>query len=250
MLLRNAYSSKMTLPPAYHKLTLLASNAFGVPIQFEKVHTEGITKLESVDVAYAERLGYCVKLLGIAKRGTQGLELRVHPTLIPSSHLLANVHGSMNAIMVKSDAAGVTMHYGAGAGSEQTASAVIADLVDICRISLSKHQDRVPSIAFQPNAISALPVASITEVVSSHYLRLDVFNPVQTVPTILVHLSQAGVRVQRLEVLDSPSNPELGAVLVLTEPTKGNTLRALVSNIEKLSSVIGCVRTICMESLD
>lgn len=235
---------------AAHKLTLLASNAFGVPIQFEKVHTEGITELESVDVAHAERLGYCVKLLGIAKRGSQGLELRVHPTLIPSSHLLANVHGSMNAIMVKSDAAGVTMHYGAGAGSEQTASAVIADLVDIGRISRSTHQDRVPSIAFQPNAISALPVASIAEVVSSHYLRVEVCNPVQTVPAILVHLSQAGVRVQRLEVLDRPSNPELGTVLVLTQPTKGNTLRALISNIEKWSSVIGCVRTIRMESLD
>jgi homoserine dehydrogenase len=235
---------------AAHKLALLASNAFGVPIQFEYVHTEGITKLESVDVAYAERLGYCVKLLGIAKRGTQGLELRVHPTLIPSSHLLANVHGSMNAIMVKSDAAGLTMHYGAGAGSEQTASAVIADLVDICRISLSKPQDRVPSIAFQPNAIAAMPLAPIAEVVSSHYLRLDVCNPAQTVPTILGHLSQAGVRVQRLEVLDRPSNTELGSVLVLTEPTKGNMLSALISNFEKLSGVIGCVRTIRMESLD
>ena len=235
---------------AAHKLTLLAANAFGVPLQFDKVYTEGITQLESADIAFAERLGYCVKLVGIAKRGARGLELRVHPTLISADHLLAQVHGAMNAVMVKSDAAGVTLYYGAGAGAEQTASAVIADLVDMCRSLGTENRHRVPALAFQPNAISALPVATINQVVTPHYLRLDVTNPAQTVPTILEHLSRLGVRTQRLEVLTHPTIKELSTVLVLTEPTRDWVLRGAITHIEALPTVMNPVRTIRMEALN
>ncbi len=235
---------------AAHKLTLLASNAFGTPIQFDKVHAEGISQLESADVAFAERLGYSVKLLGIAKRNTQGLELRVHLALIASDHLLAHVHGVMNAVMVKSDAAGVTLYYGAGAGSEQTASAVIADLVDLCRASGSVPWHRVPALAFQPNAITALPVAEMAEVVTGHYLRLDVSNPALTVPDLLDRLSRAGVRIKRLEVLNHSCNHEWNVVLVLTEPARERVLRGVVAEIEALPTVMGCVKTIRMETLN
>jgi homoserine dehydrogenase len=235
---------------AAHKLTLLAANAFGVPLQFDKVYSEGITQLESADIAFAERLGYCVKLVGIAKRGEQGLELRVHPTLISANHLLAQVHGAMNAVMVKSDAAGITLYYGAGAGAEQTASAVIADLVDLCRSLGTENRHRVPALAFQPNAISALPVATINEVVTPHYLRLDITNPAQTVPTILEQLSLLGVRTQRLEVLAHPTIKELSTVLVLTEPTREWVLRGAITHIAALPTVMNHVRTIRMETLN
>ena len=233
---------------AAHKLTLLASNAFGVPIQFDKVHVEGITQLDAVDVAFAERLGYCVKLLGIAKRNPQGLELRVHPTLVSAKHLLAQVNGSMNAVMVKSDAAGVTMYYGAGAGSEQTASAVIADLVDLARSSSMVHRHRVPSLAFQHNAIVALPVSAMEDVETAYYLRLDVARLSRTLPQVLAHLAYAGVRVRQLDVLDHPHDAELNAVVVQTEPTQLRLLREALAAIEQLPTVMGFAKTIPMES--
>ena len=234
---------------AAHKLTLLASNAFGVPIQFDKVHVEGITQLDAADVAFAERLGYRVKLLGIAKRNAQGLELRVHPTLVAADHLLAQVNGSMNAVMVKSDAAGVTMYYGAGAGSEQTASAVIADLVDLARSSGMVHRHRVPSLAFLHSAIVELPVAAIENVETAYYLRLDVASVSRTLPKVLGHLADAGVRVQQVEVLEHPDDPELNAVIVLTELTRQRLLHAAIAALEKLPSVMGFAKTLRMESL-
>jgi homoserine dehydrogenase len=148
---------------AAHKATILCSIAFGIPVQFSKAHVEGITRLEAADIAYAFQLGYRIKLLGITKRTAAGVELRVHPTLIPIKRLLANVEGSMNGIMVKSDAAGITMYYGAGAGSEQTASAVIADLVDVTRLHTADAAQRVPHLAFQPDAMSDTPVLSMGE---------------------------------------------------------------------------------------
>lgn len=234
---------------AAHKLTLLASNAFGVPIQFDKVHVEGITQLDAVDVAFAERLGYCVKLLGIAKRNPQGLELRVHPTLVATKHLLAQVNGSMNAVMVKSDAAGVTMYYGAGAGSEQTASAVIADLVDLARSSSMVHRHRVPSLAFQHSAIVALPVAAIEDVETAYYLRLDVSKLSRTLPQVLAQLADAGVRVRQLDVLEHPHDPELSAIVVQTEPTQLRLLQIAIAELEQLATVMGFVKTIRMELL-
>ncbi len=235
---------------AAHKLTLLASNAFGVPIQFDKVHVEGIAQLDALDIAFAERLGYRVKLLGIAKRNAQGLELRVHPTLVAADHLLAQVNGSMNAVMVKSDAAGVTMYYGAGAGSEQTASAVIADLVDLARSTGVVHCHRVPSLAFQHSAIVALPVAVIDDVQTAYYLRLDVASLSRTLPMVLKHLAEAGLCVQQLDVLDHPTDPELNALVVLTEPTQLRLLRQAIEAMEKLPSVMGFVKTIRIESLE
>jgi homoserine dehydrogenase len=235
---------------AAHKLTLLASNAFGVPIQFDKVHVEGITQLDSIDIAFAERLGYRVKLLGIAKRNPQGLELRVHPTLVAADHLLAQVNGSMNAVMVKSDAAGVTMYYGAGAGSEQTASAVIADLVDLARSTGMVHRHRVPSLAFQHSAIVALPVAAIEDVETAYYVRLDVAKLSRTLPQILGHLAEVGVRVQQLEVLEHPHDAELSAVVVLTQPAQERLLRMAIGEVEQLSSVMGFAKTLRMERLN
>ena len=234
---------------AAHKLTLLASNAFGVPIQFDKVHVEGITQLDIADVVYAERLGYRVKLLGIAKCNAQGLELRVHPTLVAADHLLAQVHGAMNAVMVKSDAAGVTMYYGAGAGSEQTASAVIADLVDLARSSDVVHACRVPSLAFQHDAIVALPVVAIEGVETAYYLRLDVAKLSRTLPQVLAQLAEAGVRVRQLDVMDHPEDEQLNVIVVQTEPTQLRLLQVATAALETLPSVMGFAKTIRMECL-
>jgi homoserine dehydrogenase len=234
---------------AAHKLTLLAANAFGVPLQFDKVFVEGITALDSVDISLAERLGYHVKLLGIAKRSQQGLELRVHPTLIATDHLLVQVHGSMNAVMVKSDAAGITMYYGAGAGSEQTASAVIADLVDLCRSAHSAAQHRVPYLGFQPRSQAPLPVMAIQDVQSGFYLRLDLEDPSHTVPTLMNHLADAGVRVQRLEVFDHTTDARLSAVVLLTHPISERVLQDLLPKLEALPTAMGLVSMLRVESL-
>ncbi len=222
-----------------------------MPVQFDKVHVEGITQLDSADVDFAQRLGYCVKLLGIAKRHQEhSMELRVHPTLVANSHLLAQVHGSMNAVMVKSDAAGVTMYYGAGAGSEQTASAVIADLVDLARSSGMKHSQRVPYLAFQHNTVTALPVVTIDEVVTRYYLRLDVARLSRTLPSIMELLSNAGVQVGQLEVFEHPTDSELSAVVALTEPTLELVLHNLLVELEALPEVMGFVMVIRVEGLE
>ncbi|MGB9192860.1 MAG: homoserine dehydrogenase, partial [Azonexus sp.] len=154
---------------AAHKATLIASIAYGIPVQFDKAYIEGITKLEASDIKYAEQLGYRIKLLGIAKRREKGIELRVHPTLIPAKRLLANVEGAMNAVMVKGDAVGTTLYYGKGAGAEPTASAVIADLVDVTRLATADAAHRVPHLAFQPDSMSALPILPMSEVETGYY---------------------------------------------------------------------------------
>ncbi len=234
---------------AAHKLTLLAANAFGVPLQFDKVHVEGITQLAATDIAFAEHLGYRVKLLGIARRSAQGLELRVHPALLPADHLLAQVHGAMNAVMVKSDAAGVTMYYGAGAGSEQTASAVIADLVDLARSAGVAPRHRVPALAFQPGALAALPVAAIADVETAWYLRLDVARAARTVPQVMGLLAEAGVRVHQLEQFDHATDAELHALVLLTHPVPERQLRAAMAQVEALPTVMGYASTLRIEVL-
>ncbi|MFZ2308666.1 MAG: homoserine dehydrogenase [Rhodoferax sp.] len=234
---------------AAHKLTLLASNAFGVPVQFDKVYTEGITALQLDDMGLAERLGYRVKLLGIAKRTDHGIELRVHPTLIPHDHLLAQVHGSMNAVLVKSDAAGVTMYYGAGAGSEQTASAVIADLVDVARVAGTRHGDRVPYLAFQPHAVQALPVAAMTDVMTAYYLRVDVCDHEQAAPQLRNCLAQAGVHVERLEVFATSDGCGASSIVVLTHPARDSEVRRVMAELAHLPTQIGGVHAIRVESL-
>ncbi|MCK6407687.1 MAG: homoserine dehydrogenase, partial [Thauera sp.] len=159
---------------AAHKATIMSAIAFGIPMQFDKAYIEGISKLDAVDIAYAEQLGYRIKLLGIARRREQGVELRVHPTLIPAKRLIANVEGAMNAVLVQGDAVGATLYYGKGAGAEPTASAVIADLVDVTRLHTSDPEHRVPHLAFQPDQVRDVPVLPIEEVVTSYYLRMRV----------------------------------------------------------------------------
>ncbi|MDD2927023.1 homoserine dehydrogenase [Rhodoferax sp.] len=235
---------------AAHKLTLLAANAFGVPVRFDQVYVEGITTLDALDIRLAGRLGYCVKLLGIARRTPHGLELRVHPTLIAADHLLAQVHGAMNAVLVKSDAAGITMYYGAGAGAEPTASAVIADLVDVCRVAGTAPRQRVPHLAFQPDAIQALPVAAIDALESRYYLRLDVVNPARTVAQLLGHLAVAGVSVQQLDVTEHPGDPGWSAVVLLTDPTPERVLRGVLAELAQWPNVMGFASTLRMEALN
>lgn len=234
---------------AAHKITLLAANAFGVPVRFDAVHVEGIHTLEQADVGFAERLGYRVKLLGLAKRQGAGMELRVHPTLLADDHLLAQVHGSMNAVLVKSDAAGLTMYYGAGAGAEQTASAVIADLVDVARVAGSAQHDRVPHLAFQPQAVVPLPVAPMADVVCRHYLRLDVADVQQTAARALAALDEAGVPVERMERFAHADGDGANALVVLTQPASQASITAVVARLERLPGVLGSVRQLRLETL-
>jgi homoserine dehydrogenase len=159
---------------AGHKITILSALAFGIPMQFDKAHIEGISKLDADDIKYAEQLGYRIKLLGITRRRPEGVELRVHPTLIPTKRLIANVEGAMNAVLVQGDAVGATLYYGKGAGAEPTASAVIADLVDVTRMHTADPEHRVPHLAFQPGAVEATPILPLSEVETSYYLRLRV----------------------------------------------------------------------------
>lgn len=235
---------------AAHKLTLLAANAFGVPPQFADVQVHGITDLDAADVAFAERWGYRVKLLGIAKRRGNVLELRVHPTLLPTDHLLAQVQGSMNAVMVKSDAAGITLYYGAGAGAEQTGSAVIADLVDLARSASLPAQQRVPALGFQSGALSAMPVVVADDVQSAFYVRLDLSRPDATAPRVLQTLALAGVQVQRMEVLPHPADDAQPCLVLLTQPLALRDLRPALQAVEAWPEVLGFASVLRMERLN
>jgi homoserine dehydrogenase len=183
---------------AGHKITLLASIGFGIPVQFERAYVEGITQLTDKDISYAEKLGYQIKLLGITKRTARGVELRVHPTLIPNERLIANVHGAMNAILVKGDAAGVTMYYGAGAGSEPTASAVLADVIEVTRLMQAEPEERVPYLAFQPEALSDLPILPIGEIEASYYLRVRVVDRVGALADLARTLADCGISIDAM----------------------------------------------------
>ena len=180
---------------AAHKAALMSAMAFGVPVQFDKTYVEGITQLGAQDIKYAEQLGYRIKLLGITKKTDKGIELRVHPTLVPNKRLIANVEGAMNAVMVHGDAVGTTLYYGKGAGSEPTASAVIADLVDIARLHSADAAQRVPHLAFQPDAMSNTPVLSMGEVVTSYYLRLKVADEAGVLANVTSILAKAGISI-------------------------------------------------------
>ena len=180
---------------AAHKATIMSAIAFGVPVQFDKAYVEGITKLSSQDIKYAEQLGYRIKLLGIAKRRPEGIELRVHPSLVPSKRLIANVEGAMNAVVVQGDAVGTTLYYGKGAGSEPTASAVIADLVDIARLHTADSAHRVPHLAFQPSAMSNTPILPMADVVTSYYLRLRVADQAGVLAKVTGILAEADISI-------------------------------------------------------
>src|SRR5207249_561677 len=178
---------------AAHKLTIMSAIGFGIPMQFDRAYIEGISSLQALDIRYAEELGYRIKLLGITRRTPQGIELRVHPTLIPAKRLIANVEGVMNAILVKGDAVGATLYYGAGAGSEPTASAVVADLVDIARMQTADPGNRVPHLAFQPDRLSDIPVLPIDEVRTAYYLRLCAFDKVGVLADVTRILASCGI---------------------------------------------------------
>lgn len=238
---------------AAHKATILASVAFGIPIQYRKDHVEGITRLATTDISYAFQMGYRIKLLGIVKKTSLGVELRVHPTLIPSRRLLANVEGSMNGIMVKSDAAGITMYYGAGAGAEQTGSAVIADLVDVTRLHTADAAQRVPHLAFQPDAMSDLPILPMSQVVTSYYLRLRVADQAGVLAKVTGILAEADISIDAVlqreadEVDgDSASQTDL---IILTHDCQEARMDAALARMQALPTVLQNIVRIRKEEL-
>ncbi|SFU91084.1 homoserine dehydrogenase [Pseudoduganella namucuonensis] len=233
---------------AAHKATLLAAIAFGIPVQFDKAHVEGITRLDQADIANAERLGYRIKLLGIAKRTDAGIELRVHPALVPARRLIANVEGSMNAVMVKSDAAGVTMYYGAGAGSEQTASAVIADLIDITRLATAQHEHRVPYLAFQPHAMAQTPILPMAEIRTGYYLRIQVRDQPGVLADITRILAGHGISIDGMQQ-KAPAERERTEIIMLTHQTREKNILAAIADMEALSTVPAPVTMLRVEEL-
>ena len=234
---------------AAHKITLLASLAFGIPVQFDKAYIEGISKLDAVDIKYAEQLGYRIKLLGITRRTAEGIELRVHPTLIPARRLIANVEGAMNAVLVQADAVGATLYYGKGAGAEPTASAVIADLVDITRMHTADPENRVPHLAFQPDAMVDLPMLAMDEVTTSYYLRLRVADKTGVLADITRILADQNISIDAV-IQKEPSEGETEADLImLTHQTREKCINAAISKIEALGVVAGHVTRLRMEEL-
>lgn len=238
---------------AAHKITLLSSLAFGVPIQFDKAYIEGITKLQQTDIQYAEKMGYCLKLLGITKQTDKGIELRVHPTLIPAKRLMANVSGAMNAVLVKGDAVGATLYYGQGAGSEPTASAVIADLVDIARMQTSDMSHRVPYLAFLPDNLSNKTVLPMDEVVTSYYLRLRVCDEPGVLSEITQILAQQGISIDAVIQRQSDKVSQEGEnqtdLVILTHDIFEKAMNSALAKIEKLPSICGPVYRIRKEEL-
>ncbi len=251
---------------AAHKATLMSAIAFGIPVQFDKAYVEGITQLEAQDIQYAEQLGYRIKLLGIAKRreanskthSPAGVELRVHPSLVPTSRLIANVEGAMNAVMVQGDAVGTTLYYGKGAGSEPTASSVIADLVDITRLHTADPQNRVPHLAFQPDAMSDLPVLPMDEVVTSYYLRLRVADEAGVLAKVTGILATENISIdavlQREADQVQPSEPGATSVpqtdlIILTHDAREGTMNRALASLQALSTVLKPIVRIRKEEL-
>lgn len=237
---------------AAHKLTLMSAIAFGVPVQFERAYVEGITKLEAVDIRYAEELGYRIKLLGITRRTEAGIELRVHPTLVPAKRLIANVEGAMNAVLVNGDAVGPTLYYGKGAGAEPTASAVVADLVDVTRLHTADPEHRVPHLAFQPDALSDTPVLPIDEVRSSYYLRIRVADETGVLADITRILANDGISIDAMlqkESLEGEPQPQTD-IIILTHRAVEKGVNGAIAAIEALPTVLNKVTRIRMEELN
>jgi homoserine dehydrogenase len=239
---------------AAHKVTLMSAIAFGIPVQFDKAYVEGITKLGAADIKYAEQLGYRIKLLGITKRTPQGIELRVHPSLVPTKRLIANVEGAMNAVVVQGDAVGTTLYYGKGAGSEPTASAVIADLVDITRLHTADPHHRVPHLAFQPDAMSDLSVLPMSEVVTSYYLRLRVADEAGVLAKVTGLLADAGISIDAVLQREADEIGGEGStqtdVIILTHDTREGTLDAVLAQMQALPSVLAPITRIRKEELN
>jgi homoserine dehydrogenase len=236
---------------AAHKATLMSALAFGIPVQFDRAHVEGITKLSATDIRYAEQLGYRIKLLGIAKRrdDVQGIELRVHPTLVPSKRLIANVEGAMNAVMVQGDAVGTTLYYGKGAGSEPTASAVIADLVDITRLHTADPDHRVPHLAFQPDELHATRILPIDAVRTAFYLRLRVADQKGVLASITRILAEADISIDALLQRESAEGENQTDVIILTHDTVEGEMRAALAQMQALPTVLAPIVSLRKEEL-
>ncbi len=246
---------------AAHKATIMSAIAYGIPVQFDKAHVEGITRLSTVDIRYAEQLGYRIKLLGITKwREGEGVELRVHPTLMPARRLIANVEGAMNAVVVNGDAVGTTLYYGKGAGSEPTASAVIADLVDVTRLATSDPQHRVPHLAFQPAAMRDMGVLPMEQVVTSYYLRLRVKDEAGVLSSVTRILADGGISINAVlqREADDVAGTDAGAgeptpdhtdLIILTHDTREGAMNAALAQLQALPSVLAPIVRIRKEEL-
>ena len=239
---------------AAHKATIMAAIAFGVPVQFDKAYVEGITKLEAQDIRYAEQLGYRIKLLGISKRTATGIELRVHPCLVPAKRLIANVEGAMNAVMVQADAVGTTLYYGKGAGSEPTASAVIADLVDVTRLHTADPLNRVPHLAFQPEtfdqAMSNLPVLPMEKVVTSYYLRLRVADQAGVLAQITGIFAQAAISIDAVLQREAGEGENQTDLIILTHDCVEAKMNQALAQMQQLSTVLAPITRIRKEELN
>jgi homoserine dehydrogenase len=234
---------------AAHKLSIMSAIAFGNSMSFDKAHIEGISKLDAADIKYAEQLGYRIKLLGITKRTAEGVELRVHPTLIPAKRLIANVEGAMNAVLVKGDAVGATLYYGKGAGAEPTASAVIADLVDVTRMHTADPEHRVPHLAFQPDAMVDLAILPIADVVSSYYLRLRVEDRPGVLADVTRILADDGISIVAMIQREPGEGEEQTDIIMLTHKTRERNIDAAIAGIEALPAVRGRIIRLRLEEL-
>ena len=234
---------------AAHKATIMSAIAFGIPMQFDKAYVEGITKLSAVDIRYAEQLGYRIKLLGITKKTSDGVELRVHPTLIPTKRLIANVEGAMNAVQVQGDAVGTTLYYGKGAGAEPTASAVIADLVDVSRLMSADPEHRVPHLAFQPGSVVNTTIMPMGEVTTSYYLRLRVADVAGVLADITRVLADNGISIDAMLQREAGDGENQTDLIMLTHETKEKHILAAIAKIEGLKTVDGSVTKIRLENL-
>ncbi len=234
---------------AAHKLTIMSAIAFGNSMSFDKAHIEGISKLEAADIKYAEQLGYRIKLLGITKRTSEGVELRVHPTLIPAKRLIANVEGAMNAVLVKGDAVGPTLYYGKGAGAEPTASSIIADLVDVTRMHTADPEHRVPHLAFQPDAMVDLPILPLSEVITSYYLRLRVEDQPGVLADITRILADQQISIDAMIQREPDEGEEQTDIIMLTHKTREKNVDAAIARIEALAVVKGKITRLRLEEL-
>jgi len=234
---------------AAHKLTIMSAIAFGTPVQFDRAHIEGITKLQATDIKYAEQLGYRIKLLGITRRRDHGIELRVHPTLIPAKRLIANVEGAMNAVVVQADAVGTTLYYGKGAGSEPTASAVVADLVDITRLHTADPDHRVPHLAFQPDAMSDAPILAMDQVITSFYLRLTVADEAGVLSRITGILAEHDISIDAVLQRESAEGERQTDLIILTHDTLEGSMNKALAQMQALSTVLAPIVRIRKEEL-
>jgi homoserine dehydrogenase len=234
---------------AAHKITILAALAFGIPMQFDKAYIEGISKLDAIDIMYADQLGYRIKLLGITKHTAEGVELRVHPTLIPGKRLIANVEGAMNAVLVQGDAVGATLYYGKGAGAEPTASSVIADLVDVTRLHTADPQNRVPHLAFQPNQLADLRILSMDEVITSYYLRMRVLDKPGALADITRILADEQISIDAVIQKEPGEGEDRTDLIMLTHQTREKRINTAIAKIEALKVTSGKVTRIRLEEL-